>query len=391
MTDQTAIDQRALRAVAVQFLINGAVAASYIPRLPEIRDTLNVDLSVIGQALTAASLGGLLGSWLAGRIMPVIGTRSAMIYGTIVLICLLPLIAQASSVWALLLVMGAIMLTDVIVDVAMNIQGSNLSARRRTPVMNRLHGLWSIGSVLGGLLAAGMAALVIPLQWHLLGAAVLMALGLWYVGGGLLTSDQAIPANTEDKPVKPLAARVPVSLWMFAVLGGVAYVPEMVGSDWSPFRLRDDLNAEPGLAGLGFVAFTSGMVTGRMAGDWVAAKLGKERLLNYAALVAATGLGVACLIDYTSVVFIGLFLAALGISVLFPALYDAAAQDPVRPGAALGAMTAGSRSITLVAPLMIGMLADSSTFSVGTAMAVVALPCLFVIALLSRRVFHTKT
>ena len=36
--------QRALRAVALQFLINGMVVASYVPRLPEIRDALGIDL-----------------------------------------------------------------------------------------------------------------------------------------------------------------------------------------------------------------------------------------------------------------------------------------------------------------------------------------------------------
>ena len=39
---------------------------------------------------------------------------------------------------------------DVLVDVSMNMQASWLSARRHTPVMNRLHGLWSLGTVVGG-------------------------------------------------------------------------------------------------------------------------------------------------------------------------------------------------------------------------------------------------
>nr|CAA6829701.1 MAG: Unknown protein [uncultured Thiotrichaceae bacterium] len=391
MNSQASIDQRALRAVAVQFLINGAVAASYIPRLPEIRDSLGVDLAVIGQALTIASLGGLLGSWLAGRVITAIGTRQVMIYGTLLLVVLLPMIALASSIWVLLLVMAAIMLVDVIVDVAMNIQGSNLSARRSTPVMNRLHGLWSIGSVIGGVLAASMAALLIPLQWHLLGAAALMAMALWYIGGGLLTSDQVIPDEGSDKSgIKKPKARVPISLWVFAVLGGATFIPEMVASDWSPFRLSDDLQAGAGLAGIAYVAFTTGMVAGRLSGDWASAKLGKDRLLKYAIVVAAIGLGLACLVDYTPVVFASLTLAGVGISVLFPALYDNAAQDPHRPAAALGAMTAGSRGAMLIAPLAIGFLANSSLFSVGMAMAVLALPCLLIVGYLTVRFIHVE-
>jgi hypothetical protein len=73
-------------------------------------------------------------------------------------------------------VLALIMLLDPIVDVAMNIQGSNISARRKKPVMNRLHGLWSVGSVVGGLIASIMAVLTVSLQWHLLFTSLILSL-----------------------------------------------------------------------------------------------------------------------------------------------------------------------------------------------------------------------
>ncbi|CAA6806068.1 MAG: Unknown protein [uncultured Thiotrichaceae bacterium] len=378
-------DQRALRAVSVQFLINGAVAASYIPRLPEIRNALDVDLVTIGQIITLASLGGLLGSAIAGRVMRTLSTRSAMIFGTLGLIACLPAIGLASTTTALLLIIAMISLLDVVVDVAMNIQGSNLSARRATPVMSRLHGLWSIGSVLGGLIAAGMAAVAVPLLWHLAGAAVLMAIGLWYVGGGLLASDDAeVHPDNPNASVSTQSA-TPIGLWVFFILGGVAFVPEMIGSDWAPFRLSDDLQATPGAAGLAYVAFTVGMVTGRLSGDSLAVRLGKKRMFEVAVLLAISGLSVACLVNSTPLIYMGLTLAGLGISVFFPSIYDAAAQDKRHKGNALGAMTAGSRAVMLVAPIGVGLLADSPHFSVGMAMALIAIPCLLVLAYLMRR------
>jgi len=380
---QQALDSRALRAVAVQFLINGMIAASFIPRLPEIRDALGVDLATIGQILTVASLGGLLGSWLSGWVMPKFGTKNTMIFGTLAVIFTLPLVGFTSSVWSLLLVLGLIMMLDPLVDVAMNIQGSNISARRDAPVMNRLHGLWSIGSVIGGLLAASMAALAVSLQWHLIGAACLMAIGLWYVGGGLLTSDEAVIDPNKTVKNKATKRSIPISLWVYAALGATAIVPEMIGSDWAPFRAKDDLQLSAGVAGMAYVAFTVGMVAGRLSGDFIALKLGKEKLLNYAVITAAIGLATACLIDYTPLVYIGLSVAGIGISVLFPALYDAAAQDSNNPGAALGAMTAGSRGVMLIAPVSIGFLADTDALSVGMAMALLALPCLFILVYLS--------
>ena len=46
----------------------------------------------------------------------------------------------------------------------------------------------------------------------------------------------------------------------------------MVNSDWSAFRLTDDLGTSEGVAGLAFVAFTTGMV-GRFGGDAAVARL----------------------------------------------------------------------------------------------------------------------
>lgn len=382
---QQSRDQRALYAVAMQFFINGIIPASFIPRLPEIRDSLGIDLATVGQVLTIASLGGLLGSWLATKVIQRLGTKKSMIYGSIVVICTLPLIAQASSVWTLFIVLALIMMLDPIVDIAMNIQGSNISARRKHPVMNRLHGLWSVGTVVGGLVAAAMAAMSVSLQVHLIIAASLMAVVLVYIGRGLLESDVVTADAGEASGVITKQAGAPKSLWLFAILGGAVFIPELIGSDWSPFRLADDLQASAGLAGLAYVAYTTGMVVGRLSGDWVAMKLTQSKQLQYAVIVAALGLSIACLVDNVPLVFVGLMVAGVGISVLFPTLYDTAAQDSKNPSAALGMVTAGSRITSLIAPVSIGLLASMSWLSVGDVMAIFALPSLFLVGFLARR------
>lgn len=374
--NQDILDNKALKAVALQFLINGAVIASIIPRLPEIRDSLQVDLTSIGQVLTMASVGGILGSLLSTWILSRLGTKRAMIFGTLITILVLPLVAFASSIWSLFLVLMVIMFLDPVIDIAMNVQGSNISARRKTPVMSRLHGLWSIGSVLGGLLAATMAMLAIPLVWHLLTAASLMLIGLVFVGGGLLHSDEAVESSNKESKLSAKKVDKPTKLWIYALLGGTVFIPEMVGGDWSPFRLSDDFNASSGIAGMAYVAFTCGMVIGRLSGDWFALKIGKEKQFKRAIFISFVGMCLVCLVQSSSLVFIGLIISGLGISVLFPYLYDMAAQDPDRPNVALSVMTAGSRSITLIAPISIGLLADSENFNVGVSMAVFALPCL---------------
>ena len=195
MNGLTSTEHRALKAIAVQFFVNGAVVASYVPRLPGIRDRLGVDLSTVGLIIAVATGFGVVGSAIQVPVVERIGTRSTMIFGALGLVVLLPLVAFSPTWWILLLVLGALSIGDVVVDVSMNVQGSVLSARRNTPVMNRLHGMWSLGTVVGAIVASVMAALDVDLRVHLIGAAIVLAAALAYVAPGLLDEDGPIAAS----------------------------------------------------------------------------------------------------------------------------------------------------------------------------------------------------
>ncbi len=378
--DQT--DQRALRSIAAQFWVNGAVVASYVPRLPGIRDKLNIDLSTIGALIAVATGAGLLGSVMVGSTVERFGTKRVMIVGGAVLVLALPFVSIAPSAAALLVVLAVIAVADVLTDVAMNIQGSAISARRHVPVMNRLHAMWSLGTVVGGLVAAGMAAWNVDLRVHLVIASLVLSGTLFYVAPGLLTSDA--PASHAAGSSSTNNASTTRIVLIFAALGGAAVLPELINSDWAAFRLTDDLGASEGLAGLGYVAFTSGMVAGRFSGDAAVQRFGGGTVLHRATVLAAVSILAATLVPSTAVVFIGLFFAGIGVSVMFPQLYDEAARSP-RPGKALGGLTAGTRIALLGAPLLVGLLADSETFNVGSAIAMTTVPAAVLVLMLSNR------
>ena len=372
-------DGRALAAVATQFFVNGVVIASFVPRLPNIRSQLDLNLQQIGTILGIATLGGVLGSVVVGPLIRRHGTRRAMTFGSIVLVVSLPLVGFVTSSLQLGLVIALIHAADVQTDVAMNLQGSALSSRRKSPVMNRLHGMWSVGTVAGGLVASAMASGGVSLRVHLVGAAVvLLAAVIWVIPG--LRHDH----DTPPEDVSAGGARGIRLVAIFAFLGAVAIIPEMVNSDWSAFRLVDDLGTSEGVAGLAFVAFTTGMVVGRFGGDAVVARLGSQRLLLVSTTVAAIGVAIATLIPNIVAAFVGLFVAGLGISVMYPQLYDNAARSSSAESA-LGGLTAGGRIALIGAPAIVGALAQTDTISVGGAIAIVTIPSALALAAFSLR------
>ena len=371
----TVSDQRALRAVAVQFFVNGAIFATFIPRLPEIRDRVDSSVAEIGLLMSIAGVSGLVGSAVVGPAVSSFGTRRVMLAAGAFAALSLPVIGVARTPWVLLVGLMALQTFDVLMDVAMNLQGSWLSARRHTSVMTRLHGLWSLGTVIGGVSASRVAAAGISLSAHLACAAAILLVTLGLASRGLLRVDEHSGNESTDTPAQgnPHGRRVSPVLAAFLLVGFFSIALESTAIDWAAFRLSDDFSASIGVAALGYVAVATGMTAGRFTGDLIAARLGESRLLNMSIIMTGGGLAAATLTRGQTVTLIGYAIAGLGVANLSPILYDAAAQHPGRPGTGLGALTAGLRAAVLTVPLLVGTLA-ASRLSVGSAIAVVTLP-----------------
>ena len=382
MTSQRAAnDKRALQSVALQFLVNGLVWASFAPRLTELRDNIGVNITTMGFVLASASIGGLLGSAVCDGLIKRFGTKRVVIAGGIGLIVTLPFIGFAPTAFALAAALGVLHFMDVVSDVAMNIQGSRISGRRAVPIMNRLHGLWSLGTVVGGLFSVYLARSGVSVRSQLIGAPILLGVVLLFVGPGLLNVDE--PPAPVGQPAR-VAGRRNVAM-LLGLLGILAMTVEMIPSDWASFRLRDDLGATADVAAWGFVAFTTGMLIGRFSGDFIQARIGDRALQSGSPILAMVGIVLATAVDSTSVALVGFVVAGLGVSVLFPFIYDLGAKAAEGGGAALGAMTAGSRVAAFGAPALVGGLAGTSAFGVGAAIAIVTLPAAAAVVLASRR------
>jgi fucose permease len=87
------------------------------------------------------------------------------------------------------------------------------------------------------------------------------------------------------------------------------------------------------------------------------------------------------LVPNVAVSVVGFMIAGLGTSILFPQLYDRAAKAPGPPGSGFASMLIGQRGAGVLAPLVVGALADTAAFGVGQAMAVVVLPSAVIVYL----------
>ncbi|MGH8912438.1 MAG: MFS transporter [Acidimicrobiia bacterium] len=343
--------------MAILFLVNGIVLGSWLPRLPEIRDRLDLGLAEVGLTLAVGGIGGLVGSAVSGMVVGAVGPRRSAIVPGLTLMALLPLVAVAPTAVALAAVMAVIAVVDSVADVGMNAVAVRVEAARGRSIFSRLHGVWSLGSLLGAAASTIAVATGVALEIQLMvTAGAGMAAVAW--AARLLPEPEA-----NSLPRAPKRRRVVVSL---ALAGAGAAFLEGTPSDWSALFLTDVLGSPPAIAGAGFLGLSLGMMIGRFGGDAVVDRMGARFTLMTGLIVVAMAVALA-----TAAVSVPLTLTAftvwgLGVSVVLPLLYRQAGSHPaLGEGSGLAALTLGSRVGFLAGPAAVGSVADVSSLPIA--------------------------
>ena len=143
-----------------------------------------------------------------------------------------------------------------------------------------------------------------------------------------------------------------------AALTVAGAVIEGAPSDWSAVRL-ERLGAGPGVAALGFAAFTAGMLAGRLTGDHLTDRHGGAAVLRGGMALVAAGLLAGVVVDHPLAFAAGLVVAGVGAAGLFPLAFSAAATTPgVAPGAGAATVSLAARLGFMVEPVLMGTLAQ---------------------------------
>jgi len=363
-------------AVCVLFFANGAVYGNWLPRLPEIKDRLAVSNAGLAVALLGGGVGGIIGSLAVGRFMSRLGSRRVVLHSLLLLPLFMMLIAFVGQAWMLLVVLSLIGVVDVAADVAMNAQGVTAQERLKRSIINRLHGLWSLGFASGTLVGSICAGLDVDLRLQVVCVAVVLIVISRVVGKHLVTDD---PPHSEAVGGASSRRNIGIVAIGLAAAGAGAIALEGAPNEWASLLMRDEFGIGS-WAGFGTVAFGSGMLIGRLSGDHALGRLGERKLFRWAISLVIAGLSTSVITDVVALGLIGLFVSGLGQSVIFPRLYLIAARIPgLSAGAGLGALMVGLRVGGIATTLSMGAISDGTTLRVAlAAVGVIALAMLLV-------------
>lgn len=356
-------------ATALLFAANGAVFGAIVPRLPDLKDALDLGPAAFGLAMACYPAGALVGGLLTPALMRRRSDGAVAVAAMIAASAIVALVgfSPALAVFAgLLLLFG---LCDAITDVSMNAHGIRVQSRHGRSLINRFHAVWSLGAALGaagGSVAAGVGTPVV-LQMIAAGvASTVAALAAFPLRLG--------PPGAEHGSGRGARPRTPAratgrTLLLLAALGQMACCAAIVedfAQTWSALYLREVAAAGAGLAGLGFIAVQGMQLVGRLTGDRLVEGVGAAHVGRMGGACVVAGSGAALVASFAldgpvlvAALLVGSALAGWGIATIIPGAMVAADSVPgLAPGTGLAVLNWVIRLGFLASPPVVGLIAE---------------------------------
>jgi fucose permease len=266
----------------------------------------------------------IFASWFIERLGPraILAVAVPTIGAASVLIALAP---SATACFGALALYGV---SFAAANMAMNVEADRVEAFSGRRVMNRCHGVWSLGFLLAAGLGALARGLAIAPLWHFLGVLpVALALSVLVVAPMAGTPPRAHAGHGRKKVFAlPTAPTVLLFGVLLATLFG-----EMSVRSWSVIYMRDSFAVPEWYEALSLPAFLGTLTLGRLVADGVVERFGPVRVASSLLLVGMAGLAIVVWAEQPALALFGFALMGLGLCVIFPLTVSAAARIGDRP------------------------------------------------------------
>ena len=324
--------------------------------LPALRDATSVDGAALGTALLFVGLGALPAMLLTGRAVDRLGARIAGPLLVAMALAGLLTAAFARDLPTLAIGMAVVGAASGAADVAANALAGLAEQRSGGRVITVAHGVFSSSVVIGSLGTGALraAGADVGTVFAAAGALVTVAGGVAFLlGDGPQPASAAPPVSRRD------GLRLVLPFVAIGLVGALGFAAENAHQSWSAIVLADELGAAVGLTAMAPATFALFAALTRFAAGYFT-RIPAGVLLVGGAGTAVLGTLLVSIAPNVPVALVGLALAAIGTSVLYPTLLSRAVRDvPAdRRGQATSAVATTSYLGFVLGPVYVGLLAD---------------------------------
>jgi len=356
-------------AMFVVFALCGLALASWVSRLPAVRDELGASTLDMGVLIFGLSFGSILGLLGSSHIIARIGARTTLRWGFTIAPIGLAIAGVAATVspnfvviFVGLAVFGA---SFSMSDVAMNVSGAANERALGRAIMPIYHAFFSFGTIAGAGLGALAEVLDVPIALHIgfvsLVIIVLGQLSIRFLQDENFAMDGDEPVADDDHS-KSWRGRLsiwrdPRTLLIGVIVLGMAFA-EGSANDWLTLAMVDGHDVSGTVGALMFGIFVTAMTVGRLSGVFLLDRFGRVPVLRGSAVLAMVGLLIVIFGPSAEIAIVGIVLWGLGSSLGFPVGMSAAADDPKTAAARVSAVATIGYCAFLVGPPIIGVLGE---------------------------------
>lgn len=371
------------------FLVFGAVGfifSTWASRLPALREALSLDAAQLGLLLLAMSIGSISSLVAAGTVVERFGTKRASITGiTVILLATLGFSTAALAGNILLTGVGFFLvgLGNGTLDVAMNSEGAHVERQHRRIILPQLHGLFSLGSVVGAGFGSVMAGLGVGFFAHFV---IALAIGVPLIVWHALAFDLPPQQPTGTKRSSALHAWRNGTTVLIGVFVLSLALAEGVGTDWLALAMVEKFSVSEAAGAFTFTIFVTAMTVMRFVGKPMLERLGRVRTLRVLITTAFVGLLAATLTGTYALATLGSLLLGFGVALGFP-MGMSAVSERSQSAAAVSVVASIGYGAFLAGPPLLGALAKH----VGIANALLAVAPFLVLSYFLAPLLHEHT
>ncbi|RJF43112.1 MFS transporter [Actinomyces sp. 2119] len=388
------------------FLVNGAVLASWAPRIPDVRQRLGLSDADLGVALLGVALGAVPAMLVTARLVGRVSDVAVCAVAALVFPAALPLIDVVTGLPGLMAVLMLLGAASGCLDIAMNTLAVRLQVLWRTRVLGRLHGAYSLGVLAATAAAAVATYLGLSVGRHFVAVSATLLLAAASASVVLLTrAPRTAPTRSSSeeragsvgsgdaKPGPPRRGQlaVPGLTLGVGVIAVGGFLLEGLLTDWSALLLRRDLGAQPTLAASVLSMFSVAMFVSRSLSDALLRRVEEATLLRAAAVLLALAVPTGLATGSVPATVVGVVVTGACVGPLFPLALAQAGRVAAHNAAGVAGVAGVTARLSVVGyaahlggPVLIGFAAEGVGLPTTVTAVVVATAVLLALTTLPR-------
>ncbi len=384
MTDHLVPSARRRRAALfASFFLTGLSMATWVSRTPAIRDATGSTTAEMGLIIAGLSAGSMVGIAVAGTLVARRGARFVVLWGMVAIVAGVAVVAAGTAAglgWLVAVGLASFGYGMGSGEIGQNVEGVDVERALARTVVPSLHGSYSLGVCVGGLVGLGASAAGFPVLSHLLVVAGLTAVAtVWLVANlahGVGLEDGTAGAGRRRRPLGETVGaflavwREPRTLAIGVIVLGMA-LAEGSANDWLPLIMVDGFELSAATAALIYSFFGLSMAVGRFSGGYFLDRFGRAPVMVVSALLAIVGIGLVAFAPTAVLGAVGVLFWGIGASLGFPVALSAAGDDPLNAARRVSAVATAGYTAFLVGPPLLGFIGEHFTLRLAILLVMV--------------------